>query len=164
MPISITMYLGMESNGLPASHGLLVDWRITTMKATEPFRDNQHSLSCATQLIIWDFLSILETNSPEAEEKGKQMLAQICNDAVDLSLMMRKAKDQYFVDMMPMAEGTFISDHENSIDEEAHEVPGSKENVPQSIAYIIAGALVKCPKENLQEIKVLEKAQAVVYK
>lgn len=151
--------------GLPeGERGMLMDWRIATMKVTEHLRDDQRSVAGNVQHQIWDFLSMFDTNGPEAEKKGYQMLEQICNDAVDLGMLMRKAKDDLYVDIMDSASGRPISEWETFVDEEASEAAESGEVQSQTIAYIITGALVKHPKENPQEKKVLEKAQAVVYK
>lgn len=150
------------------SHGMLIDWRIATMKVTEPFRDDQRSVSLAesrnAHRHIWNFLNIFATNGAQAEKKGEEMLEQICNDAVDLSMLMRKAKDDLYVDSMESAIGRPISEWESFVEEEASEAVDSSDKKPQTIAYIITEALMKHPKENPQEKKVLEKAQAVVYK
>ncbi|ROV88753.1 hypothetical protein VMCG_10061 [Cytospora schulzeri] len=143
--------------------GLIMDWRLATMKVTGDFRDDQHSLARAAYRHIWDFLSILETNSPDAEQKGKQMLEQICNDAVDLAMLMRRAKDGIYVDNMGTAIGRPISEWETFVEEEASEASDSSYDKPQTIAYVLTGALVKHPKENPREKKVLEKAQVAVY-
>lgn len=132
------------------------------MKLTEGLRDNQHSVSFRLQRRIWDFLGLLETKSPDADQKGKQMLQQICDDAVDLALLMRKAKDHLYVDMLSTASGRPVSGYDSIIEEEAKEARDSTKK-SQTVAYILAGALVKCPKDNPSGEIILEKAQAVVY-
>jgi hypothetical protein len=144
--------------------GMIMDWRIATMKVTEDLRGDQRSVSRNVQLCIWEFLSMFGTNGPDAEQRGYQMLEQICNDAVDLGMLMRKAKDDLYIDIMHDALGRPVSEWETFVDEEASEAAEFGEVQSQTIAYIITGALVKYPKENPQEKKVLEKAQAVVYK
>ncbi|KUI61321.1 hypothetical protein VP1G_08475 [Cytospora mali] len=142
--------------------GLLIDWRIATMKATEHFRDDKQYLPLAAKGQIWDFFSVLQTNGPAAEEKGRQMLEQICTDAADLTLLMRKAKDHLYINGFFTTGGELVSEYDSYIEEEASEAAGST-NKPQTIAYVLFGALVKNPKENPKDIRVLEKAQVVVY-
>lgn len=142
---------------------LVMEWRAATMKVTDHFRDDQRSLSRHYQGLIWEFFEVFETNGPEAEEKGKAMLEQLCNDATDLSLLMRKAKDQFFVQHMHETVGKLISEYEATVEEEVSEPIGSRDLQAQTVAYILAGALVKVSKENPKENQVLEPAQAVVY-
>lgn len=145
------------------SRGIHMDWRIATMKATEHIRDDKRALARDTQRHIWSFLGPLQTNGPEAETRGKKMLEQICNDAFDLSLMMRKAKDYIYVNRTIAAKGEPISEYDSVIEEEASEPAGSNNEKPQAIAYMLAGALLKHPKDSPNDTIVLEKAQAVVY-
>lgn len=140
-----------------------MDWRIATMKATNHLRGDKGGLSLDFQNFIWEFLGVIETKGPDAEEKGKELLEKLCNDAIDLALMMRKSKDQFFIQNMAEVLGKPISEFEFTVEEDASEAIGSSGKQPQTVACILAGALVKIPKENPTEKIVLEKASAVVY-
>lgn len=153
----------IDTNSLVESLNVLMDWRIATMKVTERFRDDKRSLSRIIQNDIWNSLSIFETNGPDAENRGIQMLEQICNDAVDLSMLMRKAKDHLYIDDMSGFVGKPMSECESVVDEEASEAVGSTGHKTNTIAYVLTGALMKNPRDNPQETKVLEKAQVAVY-
>lgn len=90
------------------------------------------------------------------------MLEKICNDAVDLRLMMRSAKDEYHVDSVSGALEQPISKYEALVEEEASQPASSHD--PETVAYLITGALIKFPNGDIEDRRVLEKAQAVVYR
>lgn len=90
------------------------------------------------------------------------MLERICHDAVDLSLMMRSAKDEYLVESAYSVMGKPISECDKFAEEEASQPARSQH--PESVAYYIHGALTKLPNGNINDKKILEKAQVVVYR
>lgn len=131
------------------------------MKATEPLRDNGKSLSLLAQDTIWTFFKVVELRAAGAEQRGKEKLQKVCDQAVELSLMMRNARDELSV-YFPKADGQPASQWEHIIDEGS---AASADSIHQRghIAYVYAGALVKFLKEKPNEMLVLEKAEAVVY-
>ncbi|KAJ4422618.1 hypothetical protein N0V82_002737 [Gnomoniopsis sp. IMI 355080] len=139
-----------------------VDWRIATMKATAHLRKDKYRLSRAAQREVWSCFQILHPRNDKSAEEGKQLLAKICNDAVDLSLMMRSAKDEYIIDFMDDTIGQSISQYDDLVEEEASQ-PALAQHPAETVATIIAGVLAKRPNGNLNGLLVLEKAQAVVY-
>lgn len=110
---------------------------------------------------IWTFLEIFEFKSDKSAAEGKRMLEKICNDTVDLSMMMRNAKDEYLVESHLGIVGVPISACEDFAEEEASQPAHSE--CPGSIAFYTHGVLAKLPHGNTKDKKVLEKAQAVVY-
>lgn len=149
------------ANVFADSHASIIDWRLATMKATAYFRDEESSLVSAAYNEIDRFFGVLQRRSDKAVE-GTQLLGKICKDAVDLSLMMRSAKDEYRVNVLPGAIGQPIEEWELAEDEVDY--PALKESErPGTIAYIMTGALVKVPYRNAENLKVLEKAEAAVY-
>ena len=68
---TFTQYMYFYANLSVGSRGQVMDWRIATMKITEYFREDSRSTTRDTQHNIWNFLSPIKTNGPEAEGEGK---------------------------------------------------------------------------------------------
>ncbi|KAL1866882.1 hypothetical protein Daus18300_006585 [Diaporthe australafricana] len=150
-------------NGSPEENlELVIAWRNAGFKVTESFRDNDRQLSLSVRDGIWGFLSPVQTSSQAAEQQGRESLKAICDSAVELSLMIRQLKDGIWVDSISGAVGQPFSEWKGMA-EEMSSVIADKGQKPGSIAYIITGALVKNPKEDLGSRLVLEKAQVAVY-
>lgn len=139
----------------------MIDWRIATMKVTAGLDKDKYHTARSLARGIWEFFEVFEFRSDKSVADGKRRLEKICNDAVDLSLMMRNAKDEYVVESALGVVGMPISECEDFAEEEASQ-PARSEH-PGSIAYYTHGVLTKLPNGNAQDKKVLEKAQAVVY-
>lgn len=149
---------------MPAENRKLVmEWRNASFKATKSFRGNGRRLSIDTQQLIWNFFGPLQKLSPAAEGVGRQKLEALCDAAVDLSLNIRQLKDNFWVDDMSRATGKPIAEWEQFAEEMAS-VPAGNGKQPGTIAYAITGALMKSPRENLEKLLVLEKAEVVVYR
>lgn len=133
------------------------------MKATASLRDTENKLSIATQERIWAFLEVLELQSPQAGERGLQKLGKICDQAVELSMMMRKAKDDIYIYFGVNPNERPLSAWEDLIEEGSSAATDSPQHKHGHISYIYAGALVKVTKYNPEERLVLETAEAVVY-
>lgn len=132
------------------------------MKATAAFGNDPTILARTAYDAIDSFFQPFEISSAKAAQ-GAELLEKICKDAVDLSMMMRTAKDEYSVGMIGDAIGKPASEFEELAEEEALHPVVSKSEQLDTIAYFITGALVKFPYGNPKDMKVLEKAQAVVY-
>lgn len=157
-----TFISGHSINTRAEDRRRVMEWRISTFKATERFRDNDHRLSLGTRNKIWGFLSPVQTKDVAAEKMGKKKLKAICDNAVELGLMIRQLKDEFKVDFLEDAVNEHIS-HWDELAEEMASVPAPTGVEPGTIAYVIAGALVKSPKEDLERDLVLEKAEVAVY-
>ncbi|KAH8777340.1 hypothetical protein F5883DRAFT_613741 [Diaporthe sp. PMI_573] len=140
----------------------ITEWRNATFKATESFRDNGQQLSSNTQKAIWAFLSPLHLKSAVAEQNGKKMLKVICDNATELSLMIRQLQDEFSVDEMDGAVGKPISKW-SELAEDIASVPAPTGAHSGTIAYVVTGALIKNPKEHFEQFIVLEKAEVAVY-
>lgn len=141
----------------------VIEWRSASFKATECFRGSGRVLSRETQSQIWDFFGPIQTANPEAEEIGRKKLEEICDAAVDFSLVTRQLKDNFWVDGMRRAVGQPVSEWDHLVEEMAS-VTAGKGKQPGTIAYVIVGALIKYPRENLEKALVLEKAEVGVYR
>ncbi|CAN8104681.1 unnamed protein product [Discula destructiva] len=144
------------------NHTRIVDWRLTTMKVMATISDDGNDLACAAYHAIQSFFAVFERRAGK-EAESVQALEKICKDAVALSLMMRTAKDEYRVDPLASAVGKPVADYMKLAEDEDVQPAISKAQKPDIIAYFITGALVKLPYDNPGDVKVLEKAQAVVY-
>lgn len=127
------------------------------------FRGNGSRLSSATQDEIWEFFRPFQTKTTDAGEKGRKKLKATCDSAVELGLMLRRMKDNFIVDDLSGALGKPLSEWDE-LAEEVESVAVDRLHEPGTIAYVIAGALVKIPKENLEKVLVLEKAEVAVYR
>lgn len=76
--------------------------------------------------------------------------------------MIRQLKDEFWVDCIPSVVGKHISSC-GAEAEETESLVADDDQQPGTIAYVITGALMKSPKEDLARILVLEKAQVAVY-
>lgn len=132
------------------------------MKATAPLRDAGQRLYRTAQDRIWDFFQVLELRDRKAEERGKERLQKICEQAVELGLMMRSARDEIYIDMVRLAQEQPLSQWESVVDE-GTAAPADSTHQNGCIAYVYNGALVKFSKEKPGEMQVLEKGEAVVY-
>lgn len=151
----------MKSNELSDRCNSIIDWRIATMKVAEGLDKDKYRKVRSLERLIWGLFEVFDFRSDKAAAEGKRMLEKICHDAVDLSLMMRNAKDEYVVESALGVVGMPISRCEDFAEEEASQ-PARSEH-PGSIAYYTHGALAKLPNGNVKDKKVLEKAQAVVF-
>ncbi|KAK7697957.1 hypothetical protein SLS64_013044 [Diaporthe eres] len=142
---------------------LVMEWRNASFKATENFRGNGGRLSRDTQTKIWKFLGAVQMMDPAAESAGSKKLKAICDAAIDLSLIIRQLSDNFWVDNMEAAVGEQVSEWDKFTEEMAA-VPAGDGKQPGTIAYVISGALIKNPKENLEKVLVLEKAEVAVYR
>lgn len=140
----------------------VIEWRNATFQATQNLRDDGRRLSSTAQDHVWCFLSPLQTKNAAAEQTGRKKLKTVCDDAVELSLMIRQLKDNFYVHDMLIAAGMFLSDCEYAA-EEVESVVAADGQQPGTIAYVITGALVKNPKEDLKRTLWLEKTQVAVY-
>lgn len=133
------------------------------MNATAPFRSDGKSLADAAYVAIDEFFQIFQPLEAKAHHDGKELLKKICKDAVALSLLMRTAKDEYRIEVLSGSVDKPYADYEGRAEEEAYHPASSESQKTDTIAYIMTGALVKRPYDNVTDIKVLEKAQAIVY-
>lgn len=131
------------------------------MNATASFRDAGKSLSLIAQDRIWGFFQVLELRDPKAEQRGKERLQKLCDQAVELGLMMRSARDEISFNVLRV-NGEPLSKYEHLVDEGAA-TPADSLDQYGCITYVYNGALVKFSKEKPNEMQVLEKAEAVVY-
>lgn len=133
------------------------------MKATASLRKDKYRPSRAAQCVVWKFFDIFETRSDKSAADGKRLLEKICHDTVDLSLMVRNAKDEYLISGIEGGiVGKPISEWEEYVEEEASQPPRSQH--PETVAYLTHGILAKSPNGNSKDRKVLERGQAVVYR
>jgi hypothetical protein len=116
-----------------------------------------HQLSQKVQQKIWNFFEPLSIKS---KEKGVELIQQLCDESVTLSLLMRKSKDILGVeDLYGKRENL---QNLEAYAEECEEEPGTPEN-RGTIAYCLFGGLFKRPAEDPRKLITLEKAQVVVY-
>lgn len=76
---------------------------------------------------------------------------------------MRNAQDEYAISLIPCVLHNPIEEYEDIVEEEASQ-PASMHHHPETVARIITGTLLKYPNGSIKDKKVLEKAQAVVYR
>lgn len=141
----------------------IIEWRNATFKVTETFRGTGSELSSTAQDEIWDFLSPLQLKDAAAEQKGQEKLKAVCDNAVELNLMMRQLKDDFWFDDVSLAVGTHTTSEWGMACEVVESLAADDDHPPETIAYVITGALMKRPKENMENILVLEKAEVAVY-
>ena len=77
-------------------------------------------------------------------------------------MMIRKAKDCIYVDSCEFAVGTPFLDHVGVM-EDVTFAKADASHKRGTVAYVVYGALVKKPKDDLTRALVLEKAEVAVY-
>jgi hypothetical protein len=120
----------------------------------------------AAELILATFEPLISPEiTPEAYEALKNDVLQLCTDAYDLRMMMRRSKEEYAI-WTPSPRGTQparASDFTEFAD--SFEVEdGKAENGSDDIAYTLFGGLTKHPEYRGEGLCVLEKAQVVLHK
>lgn len=150
-----------KSNEASDRHKSIIDWRIATMKVTAGLNKDKYQIARSLAREIWNFFQVFDFRSDKSAVEGKRLLEKICNDAVDLSLMMRHAKDEYLVESALGTVGMPISRYGEFAEEEASQPAHWHHR--GTIAFYIHGVLTKLPNGNVKDKKILEKAQAVVY-
>ncbi|KKY30781.1 hypothetical protein UCDDA912_g09284 [Diaporthe ampelina] len=144
------------------NEGSIIDWRNATFKVTEGLRDVEGNLPQHTRRYIWWFLSVVQTSNPHGRDRAIQRLQAICDEAFELSMMIRKAKDCIYVESCEFAVGTPFSDHDGGM-EDVTFAKADASHKRGTVAYVVYGALVKKPKDDLTRALVLEKAEVAVY-
>lgn len=139
---------------------LITDWRIATMKCIDKL-GYQSVLPDLISTSIYTFFQPLLSNwASEAELQAK--IQELCQEALDFRLLMRRCKDFYLV-KVPGENGVPLS--ESECDEEyVHPfgVEGGGNQASDEIAYTVFGALVKRPELGGDEERVLEPAWVIM--
>lgn len=140
---------------------LLSNWRLATLECVEALGVQERlSERVAEQLLI--LLAPICNDQSRSLEKGLRSLAlNLCKDAFNLTIMMRKSRDEYRCDALQNRVGHPIADFENWA--EAHAVDeGANSEAGENIAYVLFGALAKKSTYHGGMERVLVKAEVVM--
>ncbi|KAK8073654.1 hypothetical protein PG994_004553 [Apiospora phragmitis] len=109
---------------------------------------------------LWRKLGPVTHEDARVDGLAKDRVRQICGDAFELKLLMRKAEDRFEVRDFPGQPMTGVADFVVKFGEE----PCDAGDLPETVAFSKFGALLKYPiGEGHKNPILLEKAHAVVY-
>ncbi|OBT46344.1 hypothetical protein VE00_02779 [Pseudogymnoascus sp. WSF 3629] len=139
----------------------IAEWRISTLGQIDLLKlPGDYSKQTAYQ--IFDLLA--PVLHPKASEKEKDevynVIVEVCRQAFNLRIMMRKSKEGYRCELPPK-EARFLSKIEPFADSFGVE-GGKADDQSDEIAYCLFGALVKGARHMGGEKKVLDKAQVIL--
>lgn len=120
----------------------------------------------AIEVIFSNFEPLISLDiKPEAVDALKSDIAQLCADAFDLRMMMRRSKEEYAIwtatprGSQPARLSAF-AEYADGFDVE----DGKADSGSDDIAYTLFGGLTKHPEYRGEGFRVLEKAQVVLHK
>ncbi len=151
---------------LTVSESSIKNWTISTIECVELCKIQETTSANAAAAIF----SILRRNlshhtGPAEEDALHANILQLCQDAFQLRMLMRKSKHRYTVETVQADKGVSLAAVESKVDSVSVEGGKSSERSDE-IAFAVFGALVKRPwaGDGTAEpaVKVLEKAQVVL--
>lgn len=139
----------------------IAEWRISTLKQIDDLK-LPGDYSRQTAYHIFDLLApVLHPKaSKEEEDEVYKVILEVCRQAFNLRMMMRKSKEGYRCES-PHIEDRFLSRIEPFADSFGVE-GGKSDDQSDEIAYCLFGALVKDARHLGGEKKVLDKAQVIL--
>jgi hypothetical protein len=141
---------------------VLVNWRVATLECIEALNVQERlSEHVADKLFVFLTPILDKKDLPQAEITLWAQVLELCKDAVKLTVMMRKSRDEYrceaFTDAGQLPIGAFESWCEpQAVDGGRNTERGDK------IAYVLFGALCKNPAYRGENERVLVKAEVVM--
>ncbi len=100
---------------------------------------------------------------PPEENALRANILELCKDAFQLRMLMRKSRNRYAVWTMDHDRTVLLSACEDTVESVAVE-GGNNSEESDEVAYVLFGALIKQPQAGDQPVRVLEKAQVVLKK
>ncbi|KFY82656.1 hypothetical protein V498_08517 [Pseudogymnoascus sp. VKM F-4517 (FW-2822)] len=139
----------------------IAEWRISTLGQIDDLKlPGDYSKQTADQI----FNLLAPVLHPKASKKDKDevysVITEVCRQAFNLRMMMRKSKEGYRCELPPK-EAYFLSRIEPFADSFGVE-GGKADDQSDEIAYCLFGALVKDARHLGGEKKVLDKAQVIL--
>lgn len=109
---------------------------------------------------IYDFFApILADLSQQARDDLLARITEMCHDAYDLRMMMRRSKTKYACEFPPTADSPCFQDKYEALVEPISVEGGKNKEGSDEIAYPLFGGLVKHAETGK---KVLEKSQVIM--
>ncbi|KAK8877380.1 hypothetical protein PGQ11_002326 [Apiospora arundinis] len=140
----------------------VAQWRVATIKCSSYYKTDGNSPTREAEKKVWRRIGPIFQYDKSAESAARMRIRQICNDALELKLLMRKAEDEFQVEEQ-FCIGKRVAGMADFVVKFGEE-PSGIGNLPETVAFAKFGALFKYSNgESSGEPIVLEKAHAVVY-
>jgi hypothetical protein len=111
---------------------------------------------------IYNFMLPILPNVKSIEAETDKLIKKLCDDAYALTILMRKCKDTYVVELP--AQNTLMSEFEGAEPQDTERGGPTTSSESPMIAFCLFGALIKRPEHSPAERMVLEPAHVVQYK
>ncbi|KAK7917233.1 hypothetical protein PG985_010841 [Apiospora marii] len=138
-------------------------WRTATLRCSgylEGYLESENETPAhEAEKDLWQRLGPITQHDNKAESLAQERIHQICNDALELKLLMRMAEDSFSVRDCSDQPLTGVADFVIKYGEE----PGDRSGTTETVAFCRFGALLKFPIGEEHEAVVLDKAHAIVY-
>ncbi|KAK4450232.1 hypothetical protein QBC34DRAFT_461534 [Podospora aff. communis PSN243] len=147
---------------------LIDDWRILTIECVEKMKPQGYVSLTAGVVVgeIFDFFIPLLSKSLDLneEEDLRSKLAELCNEAVELRMIMRRSKDRYTCEIPGTAGWSHLASSCEDLVETLAVEGGRASQASDEIAYTLFGGLLKQPEFGEGGKMVLEKAMVILKK
>ena len=141
---------------------MLVNWRVATLECIEALNVQERlSEHVADKLFVFLTPILDKKDLAQAEITLRAQVLELCKDAVKLTVMMRKSRDEYrceaFTDAGQLLRAAFESWCEPQAVDGGRNTDGG-----DNMAYVLFGALCKNPAYRGENERVLVKAEVVM--
>ncbi|KAM7182985.1 hypothetical protein V8F20_012779 [Naviculisporaceae sp. PSN 640] len=153
----------LETGGVPDN--MISSWRLLTMDCVERLGPQTPVLAIAVSEDIYKFLGPLmdPIQSPQDADELHAKLMELCSEAVNLRMIMRRSRDRYTCEYPGVAGWSHIASQCKELVEAMAVEGGRASQASDRIAYTLFGGLVKRSAEyGGGEKKVLENAWVVL--
>lgn len=143
---------------------MLVNWRLATLECAEALDIQGHRSEYVADELFMFLLPILDKKNPvQAEKTLRAQAFELCKDALKLTIMMRKSRQEYRCEAITDVGQGPIATLESWCEPQAVDGGGVSER-GDNIAYVLFGALCKHPAYRGESERVLVKAEVVLEK
>jgi len=164
-PVS-TLVTSSNTLSCTVSAGVISDWRVLTIECIDKLEHHSpwaHTVS----VYIFDFFQPLLANQASPSDRNEVLgkIIELCDEAMDLGMLMRRSRDLYIV-KFPGKDGVPLSASAcgESLVQPIGVENGKGKEAGDEIAHTLFGALVKQPEHGDGRQMVLEVAHVILKK
>jgi len=146
------------------SEALISDWRILTIECVDKLRpQNPYAATVTAEEIFELFRPILAKSATRRqEEEVKAKLLELCSEAVELRMIMRRSRDRYTCEIPGTLGWPLLASKCEELAETVAVEGGKPNQASDEIVYTVFGGLVKQAEDGDGKKIVLEKALVIL--